>query len=393
MSKLFASRGGVSRPLQRARELGPALDAASDEIERTRRIPEPLLSRLHASGLFRLLLPAAYGGSEQPPWVYFEALAEVARHDASVAWNLFVGNSSAQLAAYLEPDTAATIYADPRSLVAWGPPNGTRLKRVDGGYLVNGRWDYASGCRQASWMGVHDLVELPDGSLRTHSDGRPYIVSLLFPVEQAELLDTWDTIGLRGTGSDSYTVSDVFVPDAYSSTREDLSLRRIDAPLYAFTWSGLYAVGVGACATGIARAMLEHLVALAATKTPRGLSRMADNPALQGLVARAEARLGAAASYLVATLQEVHARCGPVDPIDVPDRAVVRLAATHAIHTAIEIVDLAYKQAGINAIYPSSPFQRRFRDMHTLSQQIQSRDAHYEAVGKVLLGVPPKVFW
>ena len=383
----------MTLPLERARDLAPALAAASDEIERTRRIPEPLLSQLHESGLFRLLLPAAYGGAEAEPWDYFAALVEVARHDASVAWNLFVGNSSAQLAAYLEPDTAATIYADPRSLVAWGPPNGTRLKRVDGGYVVNGRWDYASGCRQASWMGVHDLVELPDGSLRKHADGRPYIVTLLFPVEQAELLDTWDTIGLRGTGSDSYTVSDVFVPDAFASTREDLSLRRIAAPLYAFSWSGLYAVGVAGCAAGIARGMLAHLMDLASSKTPRGLSRLADSAAVQSLIARSEARLGASEAYVTATLKEIHARCAPIDPIDVPDRAAVRLACTHAIHVAIEVADDTYKQAGIDAIYPANPFHRRFRDMHTLSQQIQSRSAHYEAVGKVLLGAAPAVFW
>ncbi|MEQ9639898.1 MAG: acyl-CoA dehydrogenase family protein [Alphaproteobacteria bacterium] len=383
----------LATPLQRARALAPALQAASDEIERTRRIPQPLLGQLHDANLFRLLLPKSYGGEAVDPWVYFDAVAEVARHDGSVAWNLFVGNSSAQLAAYLEPEAARAIYAEPTSLVAWGPPNGTRLKQVPGGYRATGRWHYASGCRQATWMGVHDLVENEDGELRKHPDGRPYMLTLLFPVEQAEILDTWDTIGLRGTGSDSYDLHDVFVPETFSSTREDLSLRKEPAPLYAFTWSGLYAVGVAACATGMARGMLAALIELAKTKTPRGLSRLAESPSLQHQIARSEARLGSAEAFVVATLQDVRTRCGPVDAVEVPDRAAVRLACTHAIHSAIEIADFAYKQAGIDAIYPASVFQRRFRDIHTLSQQIQSRDAHYEAVGRVLLDLAPPVFW
>ena len=383
----------TATPLERAQALAPALQAASDEIERSRRIPQPLLGEVHASNLFRLLLPASYGGEEVDPWVYFEAVAEVARHDGSVAWNLFVGNSSAQLAAYLEPKAASRIYADQTSLVAWGPPNGTRLKKVPGGYRATGRWDYASGCRQASWMGVHDLVEDEHGEVRRHPDGRPYMLTLLFPVEQAEILDTWDTIGLRGTGSDSYELHDVFVPEAFSSTREDLSLRKEPAPLYAFTWSGLYAVGVAACATGMARGMLAGLIDLAGTKTPRGLSRLAESPTVQGRIARSEARLGSAEAFVVATLKDVRTRCGPVEAVDVPDRAAVRLACSHAIHAAIEVADFAYKQAGIDAIYPASAFHRRFRDIHTLSQQIQSRDAHFEAVGRILLGDLPPVFW
>jgi alkylation response protein AidB-like acyl-CoA dehydrogenase len=376
-----------------ARALAGAVAAASDEIERTRRIPEPLLGALHASGLFRLLLPARYGGGEVEPWVYFRAVAELARHDASIAWNVFVGNSTAQFAPYLEPATVRSIYDDPCSLVAWGPPNDTRLRAVAGGYLVRGRWDYASGCRQASWIGAHGQVVEPDGSLRLNREGRPTVRTVLFPVEQADLLDTWDTIGLRGTGSDSYAVHDVFVPEAFSSTREDLTLRREPGRLYAFTWSGLYAVGVAGCALGIARAMLAALLALAAEKTPRGLSRLADSATVQAETARAEARLGAAEAYVTDTLAAIHARADAVAPIGVPDRAAVRLACTNAIHAAIEIGDYAYKQAGIDAVHPAGPFERRFRDLHTLSQQIQARSAHYEAVGRVLLGTPPAVFF
>jgi hypothetical protein len=189
--------------------------------------------------------------------------------------------------------------------------------------------------------------------------------TLLFPAEQATLIDTWHTIGLRGTASDSYRVDDLFVPEAFSTTREDPTLRREKGPLYAFTMQGLYAAGVAAVALGIARAMLTEFVDLASRKAPRGLSRLADSALVQADVARMEARLGSARAYLVETLGAIYAQAGETEPIGLADRARVRLACTNAIHGAIEVADLTYKAAGVDAIFPGSPFERRFRDMHT----------------------------
>lgn len=380
-------------PLARARQLADALDAAADEVEQTRRIGEPLLTQLHEARLFRMLLPRELGGDEVTPDDYLLALEEIARHDASVAWNLFVGNSAALIAPFLEVEAARAIFTDPRAAVAWGPPHGGTADAEAGGYRVSGKWDFASGCRQATWMGIHCHVKEADGSLRLNNAGRPTIRTLLFPKDQATLHDTWNTIGLRGTASDSYSVNNLFVPEAFSTTREDPTLRRKSGPLYAFPMQGLYAVGVAGVALGTARAMLSAFVDLAAEKTPRGLSRLADTPAVQSGLGHNEAILGAARAYLLEALREVYAGAGEIDPIDIPDRARVRLAATHAIHGAIEVADWVYKEAGVSAIFPGTPFERRFRDMHTLSQQIQSRGAHYEAAGQVLLGIPPEIYF
>lgn len=383
----------LSNPVAGARLLGPAIAAASDEIERTRRLPPALLSVLHDAKLFRLLLPRSVGGEEVTPGTYMAAVEEVARHDASVAWNLFVGNSSALVGAYIGLDVAREIWRDPHTVVSWGPPNEHRARAVPGGYRISGRWDFASGCRAANWMGAHALVEEENGgALRLNSYGRPGQRILLCPAAQAVLLDTWDTIGLRGTASDSYTFDDVFVPEAYSSQREDPALRRETGPLYSFTHAGLYAVGVAGVALGIARAMLDALVELATKKAPRNLGRMADSPTVQAEVARTEARLGAARAYLLDIVGTLYERARPEAPMENADRARVRLGCTHAIHTAIEAADVVYKACGVDGIFPGSPFERRFRDIHTLSQQIQSRGAHYEAVGHVLLGGKPAVF-
>ncbi len=377
-------------PIARARQLQPAIEAAADEIERTKRIPEKLLSELHRSRVLRMLMPRSVDGDEIEPWTYLRAVEEVGRADASVAWNLFVANSSALIASFLDLEPARAIFTDPRTVVAWGPPNASQAKAVPGGYRVSGRWSFASGCRAANWMGAHCQVVEPDGSLRLNHLGRPAIRTLLFPADQARLEDTWNTIGLRGTASDSYSLSDLFVPEAFSTTREDPTLRRDPGRLYAFPMQGIYAVGVSGVAIGTARAMLEAFRELAGGKTPRGLKRLADSPVVHAEFARNEAKLGSAHAYLSETLAEIWERVEGMEIIAIPDRARVRLACANAIQSAMEVADYAYKAAGTDAIVPGSPFERRFRDIHTVVQQIQGRAAHFEAVGQILFGQIPE---
>jgi indole-3-acetate monooxygenase len=380
-------------PLARARDLGPSIAAAADEIERTQAIPESILARIHEARLARMLLPLSVGGDQVEPWTYLRAIEEISRHDGSVGWNLFVANSAALIAPFIPLETARTIYADPRTIISWGPPNQHQARAVPGGYQVSGEWHFASGSRQANWMGAHCQVVEPDGSLRLNRFGRPTTRTLLFRKEHTEQIRDWNTMGMRGTASEGYRVFDLFVPEAYSGTREDPSLRRDIGPLYAFTMQGLYAVGVASVAFGIARAMLDAFISLASEKTPRGLQRLADSPVVQAEVARREANLGAARAWLVAILKDIWAEADDVAPIDLQARVRVRLGCAHAIHTAVEIADFVYKAAGTSAIFLGTPFERRFRDIHTLSQQIQSREAHFETVGRVMFnGDPDGVF-
>jgi alkylation response protein AidB-like acyl-CoA dehydrogenase len=380
-------------PVARARRLGPAIEAAADEIERAQRIAEPLLSDLHAARMCRMLLPRALDGDEVPPWIYLRAVEEVSRHDASVGWNVFVANSSALIAPFLPPATARAIFADPRALVSWGPPNACTAQAVPGGYRLSGEWHFASGSRQATWMGAHGQVIEPDGTRRCNAAGRPMIRTLLFPAERAERIADWNVIGLRGTASEGYRVADLFVPEDFSGTREEPEARRVPGKLFAFTMQGLYAVGAAGVAFGIARAMLDAFADLAMRKAPRGLARLADSATVQAGLARQEAGLGAARAYLTETLAEIWERAEDTGSIGIPDRARVRLACAHALGQAIAAADFAYKAAGVDAIFLGTAFERRFRDMHTLSQQIQARDAHFEAVGAILLGHIPDVFY
>jgi indole-3-acetate monooxygenase len=384
-------------PVARARDLARLIAAEADAIERGRRLTAPVVEELHRARLFRMLYPRSVGGDEVEPAVYIDAVGELARADGSVGWCASIANSTGLFAPYLDPAAARTVFGGPRATCAWGPPNDCRGIAVPGGYRVTGRWDFASGCRHASWMGAHGTVVEPDDSLRLNNFGRPTLRTWLFPVEQARLLDNWDPIGLRGTASESYSVEDLFVPEEFTGTREDPTLRRDPGPLYAFPQQTLYSIGIASVALGIARGMLDAFIELALRKTPRGAGRLADNAVIQAEVARAEARLGAARCYLIDTVTEIYRRAGQMAstdaaPIDIPDRARARLAGSNAITSAVAVANRTYKAAGVDAIFPGSPFERRFRDIHTLSQQIQSRDAHYETVGQVLLGNPPEVF-
>ncbi|MEA2745530.1 MAG: hypothetical protein QOG73_1196 [Acetobacteraceae bacterium] len=392
MNQVSSCRVGID-PVARARDLGPEIAASAEEIERSQSIPRALLGRIHDARLARILLPRSVGGDQLDPWTYLHAIEEISRHDGSVGWNLFVANSAALIAPFIPLETAKAIFAEPEAWVSWGPPNQYKTQAVPGGYRVTGEWHFASGSRQATWMGAHCQVTEPDGSLRLNRFGRPTVRTLLFRKEHAQPIHDWNTIGMRGTASEGYRVNDLFVPEAFSGTREDPSLRRDTGPLYAFTMQGLYAVGVAAVAFGIARAMLDEFIALAAEKTPRGLQRLADSPVVQASVARQEAHLGAARTWLVEILKDVWAGAGDIAPIDLNARVRVRLGCAHAITTAAEVADYVYKAAGTSAIFRDTPFERRFRDIHTLSQQIQSRDSHFEAVGRAMFnGDPDGVF-
>jgi alkylation response protein AidB-like acyl-CoA dehydrogenase len=376
-------------PVARAKEIGRFIAEAADQIERDQQIPAPLLARIVAARLPRMLLPRSAGGDEVEPWVYLRAIEEISRHDGSVGWNLFVANSAALIAPFIPLSAAKAIFDDPRGWIAWGPPNEHTATAVAGGYRISGEWHFASGSRQATWMGAHARVVEVDGSLRLNRFGRPTTKTLLFPKHKATPIHDWDTLGMRGTASEGYRLDNLFVAEEFSGTREDPSLRRDPGPLYAFTMQGLYSVGVAGVALGIARAMLDDFIELAKAKTPRGLARLADMPVVQSDVAHREAALGSGRAYLTEILRTVWDHADDLAPIDTAARIRVRLGCAQAIKSAIETADYVYKAAGVSAIFKGTPFERRFRDMHTLSQQIQSRDAHFEMVGKIIFNGDP----
>ena len=377
--------------LGRARELGPELDALADEIERRRELPEAIVEALVDRGLFRLLLPRMLGGAELRPAVYVEVIEEIAKHDASVAWCLGQACGCTMTSAYLDPEVAHEIFGGKRGMVAWGPPGPAEARAVPDGYRLTGTWSFASGSHHATWLGAHVAIIAPNGALQLRPDGSPVMRTLLFPKARATFTDIWHVIGLRGTGSDSYTVSDLFVPENHTVLRETAAKPRQPGQLYAFSSSNIYASGFAGVALGIARSALDAFVELARDKIPRGAKRtLRDNNVIQAQVSQSEARLSGARAFLLSSLDEIWQDVGGSGRLTTDHNTTIRLASTWAIHQAREVVDTAYHAAGATAIFDSNPFERRFRDIHTVIQQYQGRQAHFETVGQTLLGLEPE---
>jgi alkylation response protein AidB-like acyl-CoA dehydrogenase len=370
--------------VERARALQPLIAGEADEIERTRRLTTAVTSALIENGLYRALLPQSLGGAEAPLESFMQMQEEVAKADASTAWCLGQCAVCAMTAAYLDHDAAEEIFNTPPGILAWGAI-AHEVKVVPGGYMANARWDFASGSRQASWLGAHVKVVEADGTPRKKKDGSPEIRTILFPITSATMYDVWDVIGLKGTGTDSYSVDNLFIPDKFAALRDDPGALREKGPLYKLSTNMVFSMGFAATSLGVARATLDAAIGLSRTKLPQGLSAMRENNAVQGLIGRTEASLRAARAYLYATAAEVWRDLEGGGPITEAHRIALRIAATWTIHQSASVVDTAYHMAGATAVFAANPFERRFRDMHAIAQQIQARDTHYEDAGRAIL--------
>jgi indole-3-acetate monooxygenase len=381
--------------LARVRDLAPTLAAASHEIDQRRELPEAIIAGLVERGLFRLLLPRALGGAELLPAQYVPIVEELAKTDASTAWCVNQNSGCSMTAAYLAPDVAREIFGGERGILAWGPGPG-EARIAEGGYRVTAKWSFASGSHHASWLGCHVPVLEADGKPRLHEDGTPVVRTMLFPKSATEFTDIWHTIGLRGTGSDQYSVTDLFVPEAHSI---DILSRRGEKAreaglLYRFSSLTLYAAGFAGVALGIARSTLDHFIELARDKIPRGArNTLRNNNVIQREAAQAEARLASARRYLIGSLEDITAAVAARGHITLDERMTIRLASTFTIHTALEVVDILYQAAGATAIFDENPYERRFRDIHSVAQQLQGRQVHFETVGAYLMGLEPDTGW
>ncbi len=374
----------------RARSLGPALVAAADEIERNRELPASIVAALINNGLFRLLQPRSLGGAELDPMTYVKVVEQIASHDASTGWCVEQANGCSMVAAFLDPDIAQEIFGPADGIVAWGPVGPAELCIVPGGFRLTGAWNFASGSHHASWLGAHVVMRGPDGEPLCRPDGGEILRTLLFPKSQATMTDIWHVVGLRGTGSDRYSVTDLFIPEQYTVLRDPDIAPREPGRLYCFSTSNLYASGVAAVTLGTARGMIGDFTELATEKTPRGIrQRLCENQVIQSQLAQAEARIRSARAFLLSSLAEIWEAVGVTGELNLEQNTMIRLASTWAIHQAREVVNTLYHGAGATAIFDDRPFERRFRDMHTATQQAQGRQAHYETIGRVLFGLAP----
>jgi len=388
---------GVDSPLLKAaRELAPLVRASADRIEHERRLPPTLVESMADAGLFRMAVPASVGGGETDVITFARVLEEIGKADASTGWCLGQGAGTGLVACHLAPEIAQAVFGEPRAITAWGPGSGTFIE-TSKGYRLSGRWSFASGCRHATWLGGIASRADSSGQPILGTGGRPERWRLLFPASQARIVDIWDVSGLRGTASDAFEVDDLFVPHGFAYGCDSVG-HPLPEPRYQpgklYSFPVLYPIGFASVALGIARSTLDAFVELARAKTPRGGRNVLNQSAvIQSQFARAEANLRAAKLLLHHAAQSAWNDACADQLISTKHRVHIRLASTHAIHSAADAVDTAYRAAGATAIFVNQPFERRFRDIHALTQQVQGSQIHFEAAGQFLLGLPPDMTW
>jgi alkylation response protein AidB-like acyl-CoA dehydrogenase len=373
--------------LEAARKLVPMIRASADEIDAARELPRPLFEALADAGLFHLAVPRAIGGAEIDLPTYVQVIEELGKADASTGWIVNQGAIFATYAARMPRDVARAIWIEtPRSVVANTPAPSAQAVVVPGGYRVTGRQGFSTGCRHAAWVAPHAQI-IDNGQVRLEN-GQPETRYLFVPVAEVELLDTWKVRGMRGTGTHHFAVHDVFVPAERTVLSATAPLGH-PGPLYKIPRTLCFASGDAAVALGMARTCLETFFELAGSKTPRAMQALLrDQSMVQVQVGQAEAAVRSGRAFLMETVRDLWATVSSGGTLTLDQRAALRLATTHGIRLAAQVIDTVYNAAGATAAYEDHLIQRYFQDIHVITQHLQGRLAHYELVGRHTLGLP-----
>jgi len=368
-----------------ARSLEPLIREHAEVIEQAR-MPAPLVDALHDAGVFRAMLPHELGGLEAEPVEWLQMIEELSRINASVGWNAFIQSGIGLT--FLDPETFERFRerGGGRLILAMnlGRMAGKAV-RVEGGYRVSGRWPFASGSPFATWLGGMSMVCDEDGSPVLRANGLPQPLLAIWPADQARIIDTWDGLGLRGTGSGDFEISGLFVPD------EQVNTELFGAPNYdraLFRIKEMPEIGHGAHALGVASAALESFVAAVNSKPLPGSSRqlaMGHMQAHQIAFARADVLVRAARTLLHETVRAAYEDATVHAELDLELRVRLREANIFTVRAAREAVGLVFEMAGSSAVYRGRPIEQAFRDINTAANHTNYVESAYTAIGSYFL--------
>jgi alkylation response protein AidB-like acyl-CoA dehydrogenase len=331
-----------------------------------------------------LLSPREIGGAEVDPVTFLKLVEAASYADGSVGWCVMIGGCYATFGGMLPAEGARAIYGDPATISAGAfRPDGV-AQEVDGGYRVTGRWPLGSGSSHATWY-IAGCIVHREGQPVIGPAGMPLMREVFFPAAVTEVIDTWESTGLRGTASHDYAVSDVFVPASHTMWFQEPP--RCEGALYRMPPIAMFATFIGAVPLGIARHALDEFATLANAKTPTlATSLLADKPVAQATLGRAHALVAGGRAYLIETLDDLWVRVQAGHAPNLADRGALWLAATHAAHNALAAIELLYTTAGASAVYSRCPLDRCLRDARTAAQHICTQETNFELAGRQLLG-------
>jgi len=372
-------------PVAAAFRLAPLIRSCADEAEQQRRLPQRVAEAMALAGLYRIAAPAAVGGGECAPRAQIETIECVSRMDGATGWNLMIGvENMGFLGAALPIEVARPLFAD-RKLIVSGAlnPVGRGAEKEDG-FVVSGQWPFGSGCHNAQFFWgqfvVHDGDEPAKGP-----GGGPVLREALIPASDFEIVDTWHVGGLRGSGSHDVRATEVFVPHE-RITRMMAGQKLADGPLFRFPLLNRLAYNKVGVSTGIARAAIDHFVAMAEQTARRGSSvPLRERTAAQVAVAEAEAALRSARAFVFETVEEVWEVVSAGGVATAEQQALVHLACSHAATAAIEAVERVHTAAGSVVNFEGNPLERCIRDVRVVPQHIMASAQWMQFAGRTLL--------
>jgi alkylation response protein AidB-like acyl-CoA dehydrogenase len=389
-STAASANGKLPPPVEAARALAPRIREAAKQIEDDRQLPRPLVEAMLDAGLFHIAVPTEYGGSQADPATIARTVEEVAFADGSAGWCIMIASQNAVLAGFMPPGHAREVLSGRNIMCGTARPIGRAVATNDPapGYIVSGRWPFASGSSHATWFGGECVVYDGDQP-RKDANGNDVTRMIPIPRDSVTIIDTWDTTGLRGTASNDFVIENAWAPEARG-------MQMLVTPP-AHPWPLYQALALiftthGGQALGVARAAIETAAALAASKPGWGTTDpMSHSPRLQAIFARAVAEVESARAFLYGAIEacwQALLAGAPEDEV-APLRARVRLANSHAATASVRAVDLVHDALATSAVFRKTPLERQFRDIHTASAHVMIGPMTYESAGRVELGLPP----
>jgi alkylation response protein AidB-like acyl-CoA dehydrogenase len=346
-----------------------------EEFDAGSHVPRDMIERFKEVGIYRAATPKCFGGDALAPALFLQMIERISEADGSAGWVASFGSAGVYLAA-LPPQTLAEIYADSPDLVfAGGLFPLQPAEAVDGGWQVNGTWKFASGCKGADLIGVG--IGAAGGKPRT----------AVFRADQVDIIENWDVVGLKGTGSHDLRVTDKHIDERWTFIRGGAAT--IDEPLFRYPSIAYAAQVLAVVNLGLARAALDEVSRMAAGSGITGAPKMADRAYVRIEIAKAEAQLAAARGFFYGATEQVWNSILAGNPVTAEQTSLLRLSAIHVSQAGAAVVQSAYSLAGTTAIYLRHPLQRYLRDSMVVTQHAFLSEGLYDGAGSVFLGVPP----
>jgi alkylation response protein AidB-like acyl-CoA dehydrogenase len=384
----------VDTPILEAVErVAPIVREYADASEQERKLADPIVAAMKREGMFRGLAPRSLGGREVDPVTWFKTVEAAARVDGSFGWCTFINGATGLTGSGLGEALSEQLLPDPDFVVAGAVFPFGKAEARPGGYLVNGRWTYASGIRMASH--VFGFAMVFDGETpRMMMPGAPAISMMMTPTSDVEILPTWDVNGLSGTGSNDFVVKDLFVPESFAMPLMGARANRhYQSANYKLPFMTLFALPMGAVALGIAQHAIEEMLRLAQTKTPAALAANAptlkERPVFHLQMAEAIAEVSSARAWLHNQVAEQYEIAKAGGLCDLQQRVNTALAASNATRSASRAVEQMYLAGGGTANFHHSPLQRCLRDVHAVTQHAGTSPATWYGLGATAAGMPP----